>query len=122
MRLKEELTVKQLKRMAIELCCMYGNFCEIANCEENFDDLCEGMSPTDVAKAVFYGDFHIARDLHRFNDKGNIQSLYEWELEKEIIDSERDIRDDYMRMITTGSYDDFGLREEVLEEEECTEF
>jgi len=40
-----------------------------------FDELCNGMSPTDIAQRIYYGDFNITDAYFRFNGYANFESF-----------------------------------------------
>ena len=41
---------------------------------ERFDEICEGMAPSDIALSIFYGDFNPNHDYFHFNGYGNFES------------------------------------------------
>ena len=50
----------------------------------DLNDMFEGLTPEEIARACFYGDFHYAREYHRFNGYGNVDSFYGYEVVKEM--------------------------------------
>lgn len=52
--------------------------------EDDLNELLYGMKPDEVARACFYGHFHYARDYHRFNGYGNIDSFEAYEVVQEM--------------------------------------
>ena len=41
---------------------------------ERFDELCEGMTPIDIANHIFYGDFNPNHNYFRYNGYANFES------------------------------------------------
>ena len=61
---------------------------------DDFDEMMEGYTPTELAERIFFGDFNPNGDYFFFNGYANLESIYEWEMEghfepilDEIIDS-----------------------------------
>ena len=40
-----------------------------------FDEICQGMSPPDIAQRIYYGDFRICDDYFRYNGYANFESF-----------------------------------------------
>ena len=55
---------------------------------DEFDEVTEGMTRWEVARAAFYGDFCPVRDFFKFNAYGNLESMDRWDVETEMKDSE----------------------------------
>ena len=62
---------------------------------ERFDELCEGMTPSDIANHIFYGDFNPNHDYFHFNGYGNFEStnyptdwIYPGDIAREVVDRE----------------------------------
>lgn len=62
---------------------------------ERFDEICEGMTPSDIARSIFYGDFNPNHDYFHFNGYGNFEStdrptdwIYPVDIAREVIDRE----------------------------------
>ena len=62
---------------------------------ERFDEICEGMTPSDIARSIFYGDFNPNHDYFHFNGYGNFEStgrptdwIYPRDIAREVVDRE----------------------------------
>lgn len=56
---------------------------------ESFDEIMDGTDPWKIARSCFYGDFRPCDDWFRFNGYGNLESMDEWKIRKEM-ESDRD--------------------------------
>lgn len=54
---------------------------------EDLDMYLDGLTPTDIANKIFFGDFNPNHEYFRFNGYENLESLDEWELNKELFDN-----------------------------------
>ena len=61
---------------------------------DDFNEIMEGYTPTELAQRIFFGDFNINDDYFYFNGYGNLESITEYDMEghfemiiDEIIDS-----------------------------------
>ena len=61
---------------------------------EDFDEMMEGYTPTELAQRIFFGDFDINHDYFYFNGYANLESICEYEMQghfepiiDEIVDS-----------------------------------
>ena len=61
---------------------------------DDFNEIMEGYTPTELAERIFFGDFNINDDYFYFNGYGNLESITEYDMEghfepiiDEIIDS-----------------------------------
>ena len=61
---------------------------------DDFDEMMEGYSPTELAQRIFFGDFNINDDYFYFNEYANLESIHEYEIQghfemiiDEIVDS-----------------------------------
>ena len=68
---------------------------------ERFDEICEGMTPRDIARSIFYGDFNPNHEYFHFNGYGNFEStnyptdwIYPGDIAREIVDREESFRND----------------------------
>jgi len=66
---------------------------------ERFDEICEGMTPSDIARSIVYGDFNPNHDYFHFNGYGNFEStnrptdwIYPGDIAREVVDRERSFR------------------------------
>ena len=68
---------------------------------ERFDEICEGMTPSDIARSIFYGDFNPNHGYFHFNGYGNFEStdypadwIYPGDIAREVVDSECSFEND----------------------------
>ena len=61
---------------------------------DDFDEMMEGYTPTELAQRIFFGDFNPNDDYFYFNSYANLESINEWEMQghfepiiDEIVDS-----------------------------------
>ena len=54
---------------------------------EDLDIYRDGLTPTDIANKIFFGDFYPNHEYFRFNGYENLESFDEWELNKELFDN-----------------------------------
>ena len=47
---------------------------------EDFDEMMEGYSPTELAERIFFGDFNPNDDYFYFNGYANLESIHEYEM------------------------------------------
>lgn len=62
---------------------------------KRFDEICEGMTPSEIAMRIFYGNFAPNHDYFRYNGYGNFEStdvpsdwIYPGDIAREVIDHE----------------------------------
>ena len=62
---------------------------------ERFDEICEGMTPSDIARSIFYGDFNPNHEYFHYNGYGNFEStdyptdwIYPGDIAREVVDRE----------------------------------
>ena len=60
-----------------------------------FDEICEGMTPSDIARSIVYGDFNPNHDYFHFNGYGNFEStdcptdwIYPGDIASDVVDRE----------------------------------
>lgn len=68
---------------------------------ERFDEICEGMMPSDIARSIVYGDFNPNHDYFHFNGYGNFEStdcptdwIYPGDIAREVVDRECSFEND----------------------------
>lgn len=68
---------------------------------ERFDEICEGMTPSDIANHIFYGDFNPNHEYFHFNGYGNFEStdyptdwIYPGDIAREVVDREKSFEND----------------------------
>ena len=81
---------------------------------ERFDEICEGMTPSDIARSIFYGDFNPNHEYFHFNGYGNFEStnyptdwIYPGDIAREVVDRDESFRNDEIQEeIDSWSEDD----------------
>lgn len=68
---------------------------------ERFDEICEGMTPSDIANHIFYGDFNPNHEYFHYNGYGNFEStdyptdwIYPGDIAREVVDRECSFEND----------------------------
>lgn len=68
---------------------------------ERFDEICEGMTPIEIANHIFYGDFNPNHEYFHYDGYGNFEStnyptdwIYPGDIAREIVDREESFRND----------------------------
>lgn len=90
-----------LKEMALEVYYENGCFDNIGDVYESLEDLIEasGLEGVDIARATFFGDINSWNDdWFYFDGYGNFASMSEYDYEKEILNEEEDIIDEFLRL------------------------
>ena len=63
---------------------------------EDLDEMLEGCDPLTIASMVFFGNIqNFGDDYFRFNGYGNIESLNQWQYEKELLYLEEELLEAY---------------------------
>ena len=91
---------------------------------ERFDEICEGMTPSDIANHIFYGDFNPNHDYFHYNGYGNFEStdyptdwIYPGDIAREVVDRECSFENDEIQEeIDSWSEDDEEDSEEETDE------
>ena len=98
-KLKNEITIEDLKEMLYE-CVGYDGSFEDLDYQENDEYFFENYFSTkdDVARAVCYGDYNYMDDFVRFNAYGNLESCNEYEYESEIKSYSDEIVERYIEL------------------------
>ena len=65
---------------------------------ECFNELMNGLEPDELARRIFFGDFNPNHDYFEFNGYGNLESLSVYDVEKELLDYEEEIRSTYKEL------------------------
>ena len=81
---------------------------------ERFDEICEGMTPSDIARSIVYGDFNPNHDYFHFNGYGNFEStdcptdwIYPGDIAREVVGRECSFENDEIQEeIDSWSEDD----------------
>lgn len=68
---------------------------------ERFDEICEGMTPSDIANHIFYGDFNPNHEYFHYDGYGNFEStnyptdwIYPGDIAREVVDREKSFKND----------------------------
>lgn len=68
---------------------------------ERFDEICDGMTPSKIARSIVYGDFNPNHDYFHFNGYGNFEStndptdwIYPGDIAREVVDREKSFEND----------------------------
>ena len=68
---------------------------------ERFDEICEGMTPIEIANHIFYGDFNPNHEYFHYNGYGNFEStnyptdwIYPGDIAREVVDRECSFEND----------------------------
>lgn len=87
---------------------LHNEHCYETNCYddeiiemERFDEICEGMKPSDIARSIVYGDFNPNHDYFHYNGYGNFEStdyptdwIYPGDIAKAVVDREKSFEND----------------------------
>ena len=62
---------------------------------ERFDEICEGMTPSDIANHIFYGDFNPNHEYFHYDGYGNFEStsdptdwIYPGDIARDVVNRE----------------------------------
>ena len=92
---------------------------------ERFDEICEGMTPSDIANHIFYGDFNPNHEYFHYNGYGNFEStdyptdwIYPGDIAREVVDRECSFENDEIQEeIDSWSEDEEDEEEEDSDDE-----
>lgn len=91
---------------------------------ERFDEICEGMTPSDIARSIVYGDFNPNHNYFHFNGYGNFEStvdptdwIYPGDIAREVVDLECAFENDEIQEEIDSWSEDEEDDEEDSEEE-----
>lgn len=91
---------------------------------ERFDEICEGMTPSEIARSIFFGDFNPNHDYFHFNGYGNFEStdfptdwIYPGDIAREVVDRECAFENDEIQEEIDSWSEDDEDEEEASEEE-----
>ena len=80
---------------------------------ERFDEICEGMTPSDIARSIVYGDFKPNHSYFRFNGYGNFEStsdptdwIYPGDIARDVVDRECSFENDEIQEEIDGWNDE----------------
>lgn len=92
---------------------------------ERFDEICEGMTPSDIANHIFYGDFNPNHEYFHYDGYGNFEStnyptdwIYPGDIAREVVDREESFgNDEIQEEIDSWSEDDEEDSEDETDDE-----
>lgn len=91
---------------------------------ERFDEICEGMTPSDIARSIVYGDFNPNHNYFHFNGYGNFEStvdptdwIYPGDIARGVVDRECAFENDEIQEEIDSWSEDEEDDEEDSEEE-----
>ena len=68
---------------------------------ERFDEICEGMTPIEIARSIFYGDFNPNHEYFHYDGYGNFEStdyptdwIYPGDIARDVVDRECAFKND----------------------------
>lgn len=110
----EDLDTSDEVALHNEWCYANNNYDDVIIDMKRFDELCEGMTPSEVAMKIVYGDFNPNHDYFRYNGYGNFESTYDptdWiypgDIARDVVDNERAFENDEIQEeIDSWSEDD----------------
>lgn len=120
-KLKEELTLDDLKEMAKEVISWNGqlDYLDYFDNDEYFFRDFFGDKVDEAVRAVCYGDYNYTDDYVRFNAYGNLDSCSQFEYDKEIEDNVEEIIEAYIENIDDMWDDEIKNKiKEILEGDE----
>lgn len=69
-----------------------------------FDEICEGMTPSEIASSIVYGDFNSNHDYFHFNGYGNFEStgcptdwIYPGDIASDVVDRKESFGNDELQ-------------------------
>ena len=92
---------------------------------ERFDEICEGMTPIEIANHIFYGDFNPNHEYFHYDGYGNFEStnyptdwIYPGDIAREVVDREESFgNDEIQEEIDSWSEDEDEDSEEETDDE-----
>lgn len=96
---KENKTMKtydeKVEAIHNEYCYETNNYDDEIIEMERFDEICEGMTPSDIARSIFYGDFNPNHEYFHYDGYGNFEStnyptdwIYPGDIARDVVDRE----------------------------------
>lgn len=105
-KLKEKLTIDDLKDMLLSINSYDGRLSEL-DYEENSWDFFSTYyngNPYEVARAINYGSYNYNDEYVRINVYGNLESISEWGFEDLIKDYQTEIIEEYLNIIEEDTF------------------
>lgn len=78
-------------------------------------------NPMEAVRSVSFGEYNFNDEYVRFNGYGNLVTLDEWQLHRELRESKEDIIDEYLRLLEENSIDDYYIKDYLSQVEEDEE-
>ena len=100
-KLKEKLTVEDLKEMLLSIN-NYDNRLDNLDYQENSEDFFSAYysnNPYEVARAIYYGDYNFNDEYVKINVYGNLESISEYNFEDLVKDYQNEIIEEYLNII-----------------------
>ena len=99
----KKYTVKQLQEMVQEVNGWDGSLEEFEYYEmEQMDELLHGVEVLEILRMAHFGEFNWSDDYFTINAYGNLDSINEFEFEKELTDNEDEIIETYNELVESG--------------------
>ena len=73
---------------------------------EQIDDLFCDTKPSEILRMAHFGEFNWSDDYFTINAYGNLDSINEFEFEKELTDNEDEIIETYNDLVESGNIED----------------
>lgn len=88
--------------------------------DEDFFNIYFHNNPMEAVRSVSFGEYNFNDEYVRFNGYGNLETLDEYGLYRELRENKEDIIDEYLRLVEANSIDDDCISDFIsdLEEEE----
>ena len=92
---------------------------------ERFDEICEGMTPSDIANHIFYGDFNPNHEYFHYDGYGNFEStsyptdwIYPGDIARDVVNREKSFWNDEIQEEIDSWSEDEGENDENRKENE----
>lgn len=100
-------TFKQLQEMVQEVNSWDGSLEEFEYyAMEQINDLFHDVEPLEILRMAHYGNFEWNDDYFTVNAYGNLESINEFEFEKELKDNHDEIVEHYNELVESGEIED----------------
>lgn len=97
----EDMDTSDAVALHNEWCYATNNYDDEIIDMERFNEICEGMKPSDIAGKIVYGDFNPTHDYFRFNGYANFEStcyptawIYPGDIARNVVDRECSFEND----------------------------
>lgn len=106
--MRKDYTIEDLRAMVQEIR-EYSDELDYLDVWENdqefFETFFQGRE-LELARSICYGDYNYMDEWVRFNGYGNLESLSDWEADKEIEDYADEILEIYNRLLEDGEIEE----------------